>query len=71
MFLYVGSGLSGRGLTTDNVSPMNLIYVRRVGYPVRKKMVQDGSASMPDLDVLRDALGKAIRECLASGNKQH
>ena len=69
--MMLGSGLSGRGLTTDNVSPMNLIYVRRVGYPVRKKVAQDGSAQMPDLDVLRDALGKAIRECLASGNKQH
>ncbi len=61
--MTLGSGLAGRGITTDSVSPMNLVYIRRVGCPVRR-----AGASMPDFDVLREALGRAIRECLASGN---
>jgi acetaldehyde dehydrogenase (acetylating) len=34
--MTLGSGSAGEGITTDNVSPMNLIYVRKVGYGVRK-----------------------------------
>ena len=34
--LTLGSGSAGLGMTSDNVSPMNLIYVRKVGYGVRK-----------------------------------
>lgn len=34
--LTMGSGSAGKGMTSDNVSPMNLIYVRKVGYGVRK-----------------------------------
>lgn len=34
--LTLGSGSAGHGMTSDNVSPMNLIYVRKVGYGVRK-----------------------------------
>jgi acetaldehyde dehydrogenase (acetylating) len=34
--LTLGSGSAGEGMTSDNVSPMNLIYVRKVGYGVRK-----------------------------------
>lgn len=34
--MTLGSGSTGIGITTDNVSPMNLIYVRKVGYGVRK-----------------------------------
>ena len=33
--MTLGSGSAGIGITTDNVSPMNLIYVRKVGYGVR------------------------------------
>ncbi|OBR92915.1 aldehyde-alcohol dehydrogenase [Clostridium ragsdalei P11] len=33
--LTLGSGSAGKGITSDNVSPMNLIYVRKVGYGVR------------------------------------
>ncbi|WP_051600601.1 aldehyde dehydrogenase family protein [Eubacterium sp. AB3007] len=33
--MTLGSGASGHGITTDNVSPMNLIYVRKVGFGVR------------------------------------
>lgn len=34
--MTLGSGSAGIGITSDNVSPMNLIYVRKVGYGVRK-----------------------------------
>lgn len=34
--LTLGSGSAGEGMTSDNVSPMNLIYIRKVGYGVRK-----------------------------------
>ena len=33
--MTLGSGSAGEGITSDNVSPMNLIYVRKVGYGVR------------------------------------
>lgn len=31
----LGSGSAGNGMTADNVSPLNLIYIRKVGYGVR------------------------------------
>lgn len=34
--MTLGSGSAGDGMTSDNVSPMNLIYTRKVGYGVRK-----------------------------------
>lgn len=33
--MTLGSGSAGDGMTSDNVSPMNLIYIRKVGYGVR------------------------------------
>jgi acyl-CoA reductase-like NAD-dependent aldehyde dehydrogenase len=33
--LTLGSGSAGKGMTSDNVSPMNLIYIRKVGYGIR------------------------------------
>lgn len=33
--LTLGSGSAGKGMTADNVSPMNLVYIRKVGYGVR------------------------------------
>lgn len=33
--LTLGSGSAGKGMTSDNVSPMNLVYIRKVGYGVR------------------------------------
>lgn len=33
--MTLGSGAAGEGITSDNVSPMNLIYKRKVGYGVR------------------------------------
>ena len=34
--MTLGSGVVGQGITTDNVSPMNLIYKRKIGYGVRR-----------------------------------
>ena len=34
--LTLGSGMAGYGITSDNVSPLNLIYVRKVGFGVRQ-----------------------------------
>ena len=34
--MTLGSITSGAGMTADNVSPMNFIYIRKVGYGVRK-----------------------------------
>ena len=34
--MTLGSGLRGKGMTSDNVSPMNLVYIRKVGYGVRR-----------------------------------
>ncbi|MBY6757187.1 aldehyde dehydrogenase family protein [Clostridium botulinum] len=33
--MTLGSGSAGQGMTSDNVSPMNLLYIRKVGYGVR------------------------------------
>lgn len=33
--MTLGSGSAGDGITSDNVSPLNLIYTRKVGYGVR------------------------------------
>ena len=33
--MTLGSGSAGHGITADNVSPKNLIYIRKVGYGVR------------------------------------
>lgn len=33
--MTLGGGAVGQGMTTDNVSPMNLIYIRKVGWGVR------------------------------------
>lgn len=34
--MTLGSGSAGCGITSDNVSPRHLIYIRKVGYGVRK-----------------------------------
>jgi acyl-CoA reductase-like NAD-dependent aldehyde dehydrogenase len=39
--MTLGSGALGNGITSDNVCPMHLVYIRRVGYGVR---------NAPDLD---------------------
>lgn len=35
--MTLGSGSISQGMTADNVSPMNLVYIRKVGFEVREK----------------------------------
>ena len=73
--MTLGSGVVGQGITTDNVSPMNLIYKRKVGYGVRRiealgvgapafsvaNTVDVPKDSKERLDVLRTLLEEALR----------
>ncbi|WP_434777956.1 aldehyde dehydrogenase family protein [Neisseria sp. Ec49-e6-T10] len=34
--MTLGSGSAGYGVTSDNVSPLNLVYMRKVGYGIRQ-----------------------------------
>lgn len=43
--MTLGSGSAGEGITSDNVSPMNLIYIRKVGYGVRR--IEDIGMGIP------------------------
>lgn len=53
--MTLGSESAGIGITSDNVSPMNLIYIRKVGYGVRKAeeitkyALPEGKTSLADL----------------------
>ena len=71
--MTLGSGSAGKGITSDNVSPMNLIYIRKVGYGVRKiedlgmgvpESVAAGECKRDDDGLLR--LQKLLEEALAS-----
>ena len=33
--MTLGSGVTGQGITSENVSPMNLVYIRTVGVGIR------------------------------------
>ncbi len=59
--VILGGGAAGCGITADNVSPLNLVYMRKVGYGVRRmeeasgftpaeenaRRVYNGATSMP------------------------
>lgn len=71
--MTLGSGSAGKGITSDNVSPMNLIYIRKVGYGVRKiedlgmgvpENVAAGECKRDDDGLLR--LQRLLEEALAS-----
>ena len=44
--MTLGSGSAGKGITSDNVSPMNLIYIRKVGSGVRR--IEDLGLGTPE-----------------------
>lgn len=67
--MTLGSGLSGQGMTSDNVSPMNLVYIRKVGRgasSAREALSalaegrRDGVSGFPEEKA--EALRAAIRE---------
>jgi len=51
--MTLGSGSAGVGITTDNVSPMNLIYIRKVGYGVRRA----GAIQEPEKEKIEHSQG--------------
>ena len=59
-----GSGLAGHGFSSDNVSPMNLIYRRKVGHGVRAFSIkeQQNDQADPISDALRRVLRMALNE---------
>lgn len=60
--LTQGSGVAGYGITSDNISPMNLIYRRKIGYGVRDL------AHLTDFSGPTDSIGLPA---LATGLAQH
>ena len=76
--MTLGSGSVGKGMTSDNVSPMNLVYIRKVGYEVRDKdeflnsigvnrevnnTVEKGlDESLDNMQLLKDVLTKILKE---------
>lgn len=64
--LTQGSGVAGYGMTSDNISPMNLIYRRKVGYGVRGlSSVADFCTSpatnaTPSTDIIQRVLHEAL-----------
>ncbi len=63
--MTLGSGTAGYGITADNVSPLNLVYMRKVGYGVRKvDSVEQHEAVYDDakkLQTLQQILLKAVK----------
>ena len=76
--MTLGSGSVGKGMTSDNVSPMNLVYIRKVGYEVRDKdeflnsiginrevnniMEKGLDESLDNMQLLKDVLTKILKE---------
>ena len=58
--MTLGSGSCGKGMTSDNVSPMNLVYIRKVGYGVKSvdEVVKEVSKSgeHDNFDLSKDTL---------------
>lgn len=70
--LTLGSGSAGYGITSDNVSPLHLIYRRKVGYGVRPvpDFRQDQAMeTTPDNLKLQNLLQDVIRALDASGTR--
>lgn len=64
--MTLGSVTTGSGITADNVSPMNLVYTRTVGYGTRKKISgSDYSATaIPNHNELYDEIVRVVHEML-------
>ena len=70
--MILGSGSAGRGITADNVSPLHLTYIRKIGYGVRPcPGVQPctcaaAPASSPCLPASQEQSLEALRRLLAA-----
>lgn len=58
--MTLGSSTAGYGITADNVSPMNLIYTRKVGYGVRQITETAHAVGSINLQTLQQVLRQAI-----------
>ena len=58
--MTLGSGSAGYGITSDNVSPENLVYIRKVGFGVRD--MQSVDANMFGRTALTDRPSKSIED---------
>lgn len=70
--MTLGSGSAGHGISADNISPLNLVYMRRVGYGVRNAEGSTGGASNESIDsealrALQQILIEAIEVIKPSG----
>lgn len=59
--MTLGSGSAGRGATSDNVSPMNLIYIRKVGYGVRRLEDMFGLRNVEKMPAVSKTAGAGTR----------
>ena len=65
--MTLGCGVIGKGMTSDNVSPMNLIYIRKVGYEVKSSealLEKYRDKKDKELEILKK-LEKILRDILA------
>jgi len=61
--LTLGSGSAGQGMTADNVSPANLIYIRKVGYGVRSRAdFLNEDADEKAMELLKAILKRVVNE---------
>lgn len=66
--MTLGSGSAGDGITSDNVSPMNLIYIRKVGYGVRR--IEDIKMGIPqNAQPQNPECSEAVKESRHSENE--
>lgn len=76
--MTLGSITSGAGITADNVSPMNFIYIRRVGYGVRNwkeflssgDKVSGGCAQAPEAKDNTEETKVLLRQILEALSKE-
>ena len=74
-----GSGIAGYGITSENISPLNLIYRRKIGYGVRSTAhltdFSPANSACADgalrADEQFDVLRRVLREALASLQQPH
>lgn len=77
--MTLGSGSAGHGITADNVSPMNLIYIRKVGYGIKSidaapRPSADAVPAQPIPPINADTLQtlqRLLLEIFESSNKNH
>lgn len=58
--MALGGLTAGMGVTADNISPLNLVYIRKIGYGVRQ--MKETMAKDNKNDLVKQLLGEIIRE---------